>query len=126
MDIFIYLLPLIIIAAGCAVCTVIPVLIDRFFDVESEILSVISAVLLIFTLTGSITARNYRSMYFAEKESSYSDACYTEIENLIQNGYVVYIDGSAVDSAKIVISNYAVDKIYINDELKEIYISGSH
>lgn len=126
MDIFIDLLPLIVITIGFAVCTVIPVLIDKFFDVESETLLVVTVILFFFTVIGGMTARNYRSMYFAEKESSYSDSCYTEIENLIQNGYVVYIDGSAVDSAKIVVSDYAVDKIYINDELKEIYISGSH
>lgn len=119
-------MPLIVVTVGLVVCTVIPVLIDKFFDVESETLLVVTVILFFFTVTGGMTARNYRSMYFAEKESSYFDSCYTEIENLIQNGYVVYIDGSAVDSAKIVVSDYAVDKIYINDELKEIYISGSH
>ena len=35
----------------------------------------------------------------------------------------IYVDGSAVDFDKIVISDYSTDKIHINDELKEIYIS---
>jgi len=50
-------------------------------------------------------------------------AYYSEIENLVQSGYVVYVDGSAVDFDKIVINDYSTDRIHINDELKEIYIS---
>ncbi len=56
---------------------------------------------------------------YPEKDESY----YAEIENLSRSGYTIYINGSAVDFDKIVISDYPIKKIHINDERKEIYIS---
>lgn len=39
-----------------------------------------------------------------------------------ENGYVVYVDGTKIeDNSKIKISNYTIE---INDDLKEIYVSG--
>lgn len=90
-----------------------------YFYLESETVSRILIVLVVFTLIGCIGAKEYRSNYFFVKADSY----YTEIESLIQNGYVVYMNGVTVDSDKIFVSDYSIGNIHRNDELKEIYIS---
>lgn len=56
---------------------------------------------------------------YPEKDESY----YAKIESLSQSGYTMYIDGSVIDFDKIIIRDYPTEKIHINNELKEIYIS---
>ena len=119
MDIFVSLLPVIVLTTGVLICILTMIVMDKCFDLEAKTQLCIVIILLALTLSGSIVAKNYRNIYHSEKDDSY----YLEIENLSKNGYTVYVDGSAVDFDKIVISDYSTDKIHINDELKEIYIS---
>ncbi len=119
MDIFVNLLPLIVLIAGGFICILTMIVMNKCFYSEAKTQLCIVIILLALTLSGNIVAKSYQNMYYSEKDDSY----YDEIENLSKNGYTVYVDGSAIDFDKIVISDYQTDKIHINYELKEIYIS---
>lgn len=120
MDVFMDLLPLIVGVTGLAItCLVMVLFTKEVFDLETETQLTIIAVLLILTIVGGKVTDGYRNNYYSEKDENY----YAEIETLSRNGYTVYVDGSAIDFDKIVISDYPIEKIHINDERKEIYIS---
>lgn len=123
MDIFIDMLPLIVAITGIIICIMALFLIDKFFvNLEGVTILYIVIVILILTLAGVKLSSSYQNVYHSEKAESY----YTEIENLVQNGYIVYMNGSVIDSDKVIISDYPANKIHINDELKEIYISNGN
>ena len=117
--IFITFLPLFIMVIGVLIGLIAFLIAENFFDLETETISLILAIISSCTLVGCIIATEYRSNYYLEKIDNY----YTETENLIQSRYVVYVNGIIVDSDKIFIRDYFVDNIHRNDELKEIYIS---
>ncbi len=111
MEIFISLLPLIVLLSGLIICIISSLIMDKVLYLEAKTTLMVVCIILILTLVSCAVASKYQNICYFEK-----------VENLVQNGYSVYINGSAVDFNKIVISDYSVDKIHINDELKEIYI----
>ena len=120
MDIFIDLLPLIVGTSGIIICIIALWFMDKVLDLDGITILEIVVIIWILTIAGVKVSQWYQNTYSSPKKD---DSYYVEIENLSKNGYTVYVDGSAVDFDKIVISDYLTDKIHINDELKEIYIS---
>ncbi len=122
MSFFINLLPVIVLIVGLATCILTIFIMDEVLCLDNKLMLAIVSILLLLTILCTAITAVYRSKYFSEKDESE----YAEIENLVQYGYVVYINGSAIDSDKIIISDYPLDKIHINDERKEIYIGSSN
>lgn len=121
MDTFMNFLPLIVAVTGLSLVVIVMILfVKEVFYLEAKTQLTIITILLVSTMVCvKVSAIFFKDEYYSKKDESY----YAEIEDLSQNGYVVYVDGSAVDFDKIVISDYSTEKIHINDELKEIYIS---
>lgn len=122
MELVINFLPLIVAGVGLLICTAVMIIMDKVFDCESEIIATVQILLLALVITITVGANKYREIHISQN----SNSRYIDIDNLAHNGYTVYIDGSVVDIDKIIISDYPNDKIYVNDELKEIYISSSN
>lgn len=122
MELVINFLPLIVAGVGLLICTAVMIIMDKVFDCESEIIATVQILLLALVITVTVGTSKYRDIHISQNNNN----SYNDIDNLAHNGYTVYIDGSAVDMDKIIISDYPNDKIYVNDELKEIYISSSN
>lgn len=122
MSFFISLLPAIVLIVGLGICILTIFIMDEVLCLDDKLILAIVSILLLLTILCTAITVEYRSKYLSKKDESE----YAEIENLVQCGYVVYINGSAIDSNKIIISDYPVDKIHINDECKEIYIGSGN
>lgn len=116
------MLPVIVFTVGLAICILLAFIMDEVLCLDDKLILAIVAILLLLTILCTAITVGYKHKYFSEK----ADSEYAEIENLIQHDYVFYINGYAIDSDKIIISDYPLDKIHIDDEQKEIYIGSSN
>ncbi len=126
-DIFMLFLPIIVLLAGLVICNIVLWVINKKKGyIEKGTVFAIVATIMFTTIVGSKLAVGFLNTYRSENAKEKANSYYAEIDNLIQNGYIVYINGSVVDFNKVVISDYPTDKIHINYELKEVYIGSSN
>lgn len=58
-------------------------------------------------------------------ENAIDEKYQIDIENALQSGYTIYIDGSKTDAQQIDIKNYHIRSIEYDDNTKKVYISTS-
>lgn len=112
----------IVVGVGLLIFTIIMIIIEKVSDFEAKNFNTVQIILLILVIFGTVGISKYRDIHISQNNNDSN----IDVDDLAHNGYTVYIDGSVVDIDKIIISDYPNDKIYVNDELKEIYISSSN
>ncbi len=76
---------------------------------------------LVFITIGTIGEIISNCLY----ENAVNEKYQIDIQNALQNGYTVYVDGSETDTQYINIENYNIQSIQVDEDTKEIHISTS-